>query len=174
MQYFVDASITESDVLQALDDIGHDPRADEVADILAKLDTASINASQDRSQALRDAVSSVLHEVDQPRPITIHLPKRPESRAVAEIYATYPRNPIDSRQVVMVTEINGSEEALALINAYPDIDGGIHLSELITLEPRKGFATAALKIILDTADRHNESVHLVAKKIGTNKTMLST
>ena len=169
-----DAIITEGEVLDVLSEVGHDPSAHEIEDILAKLDTATINSAPDRSQALREVVSSVIQEGSKATPITIRLPKRPGSKAVDEIFATFPRNPIDSRQVVVFAEVNGAEEAVAVVSAYPDLDGGMHLSEIITMERGKGYGTAALKTILAIADRHNESTHLVAKKIGTNQTMLST
>jgi len=169
-----DATITEGEILDSLSGVGHDPSAHDIEDVLAKLDTAAINSAPDRSQALREAVSTLIQEGSKAAPITIRLPKRPESKAVDELFATFPRNPIDSRQVVVFAEVNGTEEAVAVVSAYPDLDGGMHLSEIITMETGKGYGTAALKAILDIADRHNESMHLVAKKIGTNKTMLST
>ena len=174
MQNTHDATVTEGEVFQALSEIGHDPNAQEIHDILGKLDATAINSAPDRGQALRDAVSTMTQEGGKVAPITVHLPKRPQSKAVDEIFATFPCNPIDSRQVVVVANVNGTDEAVAVVSVYPDLDGGVHISEIITIESGKGYGTAGLKAILDIADRHNEPVHLVAKKIGTNKAMLST
>lgn len=165
-------SITADEVLGALKRHGQDPTATQIEETLARLDSQAIDSATNRAAALEDAVAAIVRSEEDssptPPPIEIRLPRR-HSKVVDQLYATYDRNPLNPRQLMMTGEVDGSKRFLALVLAYPDADGGVHISEIVSLEPGKGYGSTALRILLGLADTNHEAVHLHAKKIGTNR-----
>lgn len=118
-----------------------------------------------------DLLEQVRQLPEPPVPRVIKLGSRRQSRAVSALYEKFQRNPIDDRQVI----VSDGPVALAVVAVSPDINGrGLHLSEIITFEPKQGYASRALEIVKALADEFGEQITLTAKKIGTNPTNLST
>lgn len=82
------------------------------------------------------------------------------SKTIEELASIYPRNPLNPRQLVIMT---ADETLLAIVTLQPDPEGGVHLSEIRTPTKGAGFASEALNIICATASRCGEDITLIAK-----------
>ena len=93
------------------------------------------------------------------------------SAAVEDIYSRFPRNPFNHRQIFIC---DGDHNFLALVLATHNVDGGVYLSEISTIDGGKGNASRALKAICLLADKYRETIMVVAKRIGESQQALTS
>jgi len=159
-----------AEVLAALEAMGEPATVDKAEELAASIKVHHLGQDPDRTLAIAQGVRNVRSE-QEVAPVRIKLKARAPSQAIAALYERFARNPLDDRQVLIVDE---HQNYLALVVANTDPSGGMHVSEMITVDAGKGNASKALTIVQSIADEFHERITLFASKIGSNPKHLST
>ena len=160
-----------SEVLAALEAMGEPATVDKAEELVASIKVHHLGQDLDRTLAIAQAVRNVRGEQQAAVPVRIKLKARAPSQALAALYERFSRNPLDDRQVLIVDE---HQNYLALVVVSTDPSGGMHVSEMITVDAGKGNASKALAIVESIADEFHERITLFASKIGSDSKHLST
>lgn len=80
--------------------------------------------------------------------------KKPSDAFLDEFWEKTKPHPFDSR-----TRLYGH----AAIHLSPMSDGRVHMHDIMTLSPKSGAGTSALKFLISLADKHGTGIHGVAK-----------
>ncbi|MBR8428965.1 hypothetical protein [Burkholderia cenocepacia] len=154
-------------VIEVLTRHGKDPTASQIEEIRSRLNWDVQAPSGDNiDEAVMDAARYVL---DAPSKLVLRRGAK-SSDAVREIKMRFDPNPFNPRQRI-VTD-NGQQLALLEVSAAPN--GGLHISDIMTVAPGKGYGARALAIVLKIADEHNEEITLTAKAYASERCALDT
>ncbi|KVV07425.1 GNAT family N-acetyltransferase [Burkholderia ubonensis] len=154
-------------VIEVLARHGKDPTSSQVEEIRTRLsDNVTTSDHDDPNAMVMDVARQVLDE----RPVLVLQLRAKASDALREIKTRFDQNPFNPRQRI-VTD-GGQQLALLEVSSTPN--GGLHISDIMAVEPGKGYGTRALTIVLNIADEHQEEITLTAKAYSPNRRLLDT
>lgn len=154
-------------VIEVLARHGKDPTASQIEEIRSRLSwDVQTPASDNIDEAVMAAAQYVL---EAPTRLVLRRGAK-GSEALREIGSRFEQNPFNPRQRIVTDD--GQQLALLEVSATPN--GGLHISDIVAVEPGKGFGTRALTIVLRIADEHHEEITLTAKAYASKRRALDT